>query len=465
MVFGIASAPTSLNPILATDATSERVNALLYAPLVQLDEQGRAAPGVVSWEQIDEHNYRLTLAGHLVRFVDGTTPNRDDLLATLRAARDRPASPHAATLKHVKKLSPEPGGRSVLVELSRPDPSFAEKLHIGLIPAKRPFESLARDPVGSGRYRFVQRDAQDNLVLQRRKDDLKVRFEVVPDPTMRALKMLRGEVDILQNDLPYELYTRLRLNSDIELHSASGTTFAYLGFNLEDELLADVRVRRAIAHAIDRPSIVRHLFREHADPTNTLLAPGHWAAATGLASYQYDPQQAMELLRQAGFSAQRPLRLVYKTSTDPFRLRVASALQAQLAEVGIELSLQSFEWGTFFGDIKAGRFQLYSLSWVGIRSPDIFRYVFHSASLPPQGANRGRYSNPRADALIEQAERLPPQQAQPLLFELQQLLHRDLVYVPLWHERNLLLSRGLGALQPTHNGSYDFLDAISLRYD
>ncbi len=97
-------------------------------------------------------------------------------------------------------------------------------------------------------------------------------------------------------------------------------------------------------------------------------------------------------------------RLQYKTSTDPVRIRIATVIQQQLADVGIDLQLLSYDWGTFYGDIKAGRFQMYSLAWVGIKTPDIFRYAFYSDSLPPEGANRGRLADARVDQLIEAAE-------------------------------------------------------------
>jgi len=90
-------------------------------------------------------------------------------------------------------------------------------------------------------------------------------------------------------------------------------------------------------------------------------------------------------------------------SFDPFRIRLATILQQQLAEAGIQVTVSSYDWGTFFGDIKAGRFQLYSLAWVGIKSPDIFRYAFHSDALPPAGANRGRFSDVQVDHLIDAA--------------------------------------------------------------
>jgi peptide/nickel transport system substrate-binding protein len=463
LVFAIATAPASLHPLHARDAASERINALLYAPLVAFDARNRPVPGQVSWQALSDIHYRLHLVPHPARFTDGSLPSIADVAATLRAAMDRAASPHATTLGHIRELAVH-DSLSLDVFLQRADPRFAGKLHLGLAPADRLAdpERLARNPVGNGRFDFVAWDAQQNLLLQRRTDGRKLRFEVVPDPTMRALKLMRGEVHLLQNDLPYEMYPMLAKRPGIELQTSPGTTFSYLGFNLADPVTGDIRVRQAIAHAIDRGAILRHLFQGYAVASNTLLTAEHWASPARLPSYQHDPDRARALLAQTGHGPDNPLHLSYKTSTDPFRLRVAAALQAQLAAVGIQLDIRSYEWGTFFADIKAGNFQLYSLSWVGIRSPDIFRYVFHSASQPPDGANRGRYASAWVDALIEQAERLPAAQAAPLYHRLQEGVHTDLVYVPLWHEHNLLLTRGLRHAMPRRDGSYGFLEQVSL---
>ena len=146
-------------------------------------------------------------------------------------------------------------------------------------------------------------------------------------------------------------------------------------------------------------------------------------------------------------------------STDPLRLRVATVIQQQLAQVGIEVEVRSYDWGTFYGDIKAGRFQMYSLAWVGIETPDIFRYVFHSESLPPEGANRGRYRDPEADRLIELAAGLGSLDAQaPVYREIQARLLDQLPYVPLWYEDHVLVRRnGVEDYELAADGNYDGL--------
>jgi peptide/nickel transport system substrate-binding protein len=231
---------------------------------------------------------------------------------------------------------------------------------------------------------------------------------------------------------------------------------------LADPTLARREVRAAIAHAIDREAIIRFLFGGRARVAESVLSPTHWAAATDLAPYAHDPALARDYLRRAGFSDERPLVLSYKTSTDPFRLRIAHVLQSQLAEAGIRLEIGSYDWGTFFGDIKAGRFQMYSLSWVGVSSPDILRYAFHSASTPPAGANRGRYRSVEVDRLIGLAESADPGSAAALYADVQRQLHRDLVYVPLWYEANVAVSRGLTGYAPGHDGNYLALNRVMM---
>jgi peptide/nickel transport system substrate-binding protein len=107
---------------------------------------------------------------------------------------------------------------------------------------------------------------------------------------------------------------------------------------------------------------------------------------------------------------------------------------------------------------------MYSLAWVGVNTPDILRYAFHSESIPPGGANRGQYRSSRIDRLIEQAERAAPDAAAELYAEIQRKVHQDLVYVPMWYESNVVASRGLEGYAPTHDGSYLALNAVRMSY-
>ena len=465
IVFAVSTAPGVLDPRLASDAASERANALLYDRLVALDERGRPRPAMAQWQQITPRHYRLSLLPQRAAFWDGSLPDAADVEATYRSILDPTlGSPHSSALAHVTDVLAV-ADDEIDFHLSRPDPGFASRLTIGIAPAQRlDGDELARKPLGSGSFAFVAWREDGGLLLRRRIDGQSIALVPVPDPTMRALKLLRGEAHLLQNDLPSELYGYLGGRPELDLLQRPGTTFAYIGFNLADPVLSDRRVRAAIAHAIDREAIIRHLFGGRAQAAESVLRPDHWAGVSDLSPYRYDPELARDYLRQAGYGRDQPLVLSYKTSTDPFRVRIAHVFQSQLAQVGIELKISSYDWGTFFGDIKAGRFQVYSLAWVGVNTPDILRYAFHSESLPPGGANRGRYRSPQTDRLIQQAEKAEPELAPALYAQVQQRVHHDLVYVPLWYESNVAASRGLDGYVPRHDGSYLALQEVRMAH-
>ncbi len=462
--FGLAVAPVNLDPRTATDAASERINRLIYARLIKYDEHARPVPSLATWRQLTPTHYRFFLGQHGRKFDDGTRLRADDVAATYRSVLDpASASPLRDGLSMIERIVPRDAD-TVDFYLNRPETLFPGYLTLGILPAEKiaarhPFH---RSPIGSGDFHLVSWERDGRLRLQRNSDRQRVSFEQVNDPTMRVLKLLRGEIDLLQGDLPPELLAYLQQRSEIEVQRVAGNTFAYVGFQLQDPVCARPEVRRAIALGIDRRAIVRHLFHGAARQASALLPPEHWAGNPRLAVIEPDPERARALLARAGYGADNRLQLSYKTSSDPLRLRIATILQQQLARIGVDLRIQSYDWGTLFGDIKAGRFQLYGLAWVGIESPDIFRYAFHSHSVPPAGANRGRYTDTLSDALIDQARAAPTSARQADLYRrLQRRLLERLPYVPLWHEDQYAASSArVRGYQVAANGSYDGLREI-----
>lgn len=459
--FGLANAPTNLDPRFATDATSDRINRLVYEQLVDFNDTFEPIPSLAKWEQVSPAHYRFHLDPHRATFHDGTLLTTQDVKATYDFILDpENASPHRGTLTMIDHVTVQ-SETTVDFHLNRPDSLFPSFLTIGILPAHliqtdHPFHS---HPVGSGPFVFMERQDETRLVLRRLNDQQRFEFLTVKEPTVRALKLLAGEIDMLQNDLPPELVTYLAKDSQLHVQRQPGTNFSYMGFNFDDPHTKQRLIRQALAYAIDREGIIQHVLGGGARPAQSLLPPYHWAGAQELRDYAHNPDQARSLLTQAGFSQSSPLRLTYKTSSDPFRVRLATILQHQLANVGIQVDLRSYDWGTFYGDIKAGRFQLYSLSWVGVKTPDIFRYVFHSDSIPPKGANRGRFQSPLADRLIDQAGSTQDLQEKKRLYQaLQAHLADELPYVPLWYEDHVFITRrGIDGFSISKDGNYDAL--------
>ncbi len=467
--FGLAAPPRNLDPRLATDAVSERVNRLLYRRLTELDARSLPVPGIARWERLSPTHYRFRLGEEGRAFSDGGRLDARDVAATYSSLLDPvSASPHRALLSLIGAIRTQ-GPDLVDFSLREPDPLFPAYLGIGILPADaieagHPFAERA---LGSGPFRYLDRPDPARLRLERIRDAQRVELVTVKDPNLRVMKLLRGEIQMLQNDLSPELIRFLqdsprgaRSGRKVRVETRPGVNFSYLGFNLTDPVLGRLAVRQALAHAIDREAIQRHLFRGRARTAEAVFPPDHWAGHPGLEAHAFDPGRARALLATLGYGANRPLELTLKTTSDPFRVRLATAIQAQAAQAGIHLAVRSHDWGTFFGDVKAGRFQLYALTWVGIRIPDIFRYAFHSDSVPPDGANRGRYHSVEADRLIERGRALSDLAQQADVYRLlQSRLHADLPYLPLWYEdQTAALRAEVSDYRLAADGNYDGLE-------
>ncbi len=457
--FGISSAPVTLDPLQATDATSSRINRLIYQTLVEFGKDDLPIPGIASWQQLSTQHYRFKLI-KTSYFHHGKKLTANDVKATYEAVLDkRHASPQRNIIAHIQRIEVI-DDNTIDFYLSRIDPLFPAFLTIGIVPA----DLLAKNhpfniqPVGSGPFRFSRWPFDGQLFLQRVSDGQQVEFLKVKDPTVRVLKLLHGELDIMQNNLPPEHIAYLKKQAGIHYSSSPGSNYTYLGFNLLDPVTGQRRLRKAIAYALDKNKIIQYALGNAAQSARGFFPPQHWLGAD-LKAYAYNPDRARMIMHSLGYSEHKPLELSYKTSSDPFRIRIASIIQSQLKKIYIDVDIRSYDWGTFYGDIKKGRFQLYSLTWVGIRTPDIFRYVFHSDSLPPGGANRGRLKDKQVDQFIEQAEQEPDLTKQAQLYrQLQQHLNELLPYISLWYEDNIVFYRqGIEGYQVSADGNYDGL--------
>lgn len=279
---GLAAAPITLDPRFATDATSARINRLLYARLVEFDDAARPVPGLARWQLLSPTHYRFRLGDSKRTFHNGTHLGARDVKATYESVLDPDTgSPHRNSLDMIERIEAVDDD-TVDFYLSHADPLFPGYLVIGILPADAlaAGRSFARDPLGSGPFRFLDWPAEGLLRLRRGADGQVFSFVQVSDSTVRVLKLLRGEIDLLQNDLPRELVRYLEKQSGVRVGHRAGSNFSYLGFNLHDAALRDIRVRRAIAYALDREAVVQYLFGGETRLANALLPPEHWAGNT-----------------------------------------------------------------------------------------------------------------------------------------------------------------------------------------
>lgn len=470
----VQASPDSLDDRLALSAIGQQIAQLITPGLVTFDDDSRPVPDLAqSFRALDSTTVEFVLRPSLT-FHDGTPLTARDVQATYTALlRRQIPSPRADRLDPVERIETL-GDRVVRFHLKAPYAPILAELGIGIVPAARAseIELQGRAPIGAGAFRFVSRPDEDHIELapfagyhagRPRISALHIR--VVRDETTRVLELLKGRADLVSNAVSPAVLPTLRAEPHLRVLTRPGTGFAYMAFNLRRGAVADARVRRAICHLLHIQPIVEHKFHGLAEPATGMLPASHWAYAP-TPGCTHDPARAAALLDAAGFPdpdgpGGRPrLSLSYKTSTDRFRKSLALVLKEQLEQGGIDVDLRALEFGTFFNDVRTGNFEIFTLKWVAVIEPDLLRWVFGSAHIPTAannfgGLNRGGYSNPRVDDLLERAARAPAAERKSLYAEALAIVDRELPYVPLWHESSVaVVSHRLEGFQPSAQGYF-----------
>ena len=469
----IESSPTNLDPRVGVDAQSERIDELMFDPLVKKDAHFNLQPDLAtSWDTPNP----LTYIFHLrtgVKFQNGQPFTARDVKWTLDSMLDHSilTSKYQAYRNVASIETPDP--RTVVIHMKQPDAALLWSLSdgaLGIVPYGSGSD-FQQHPIGTGPFRFVSQELDKEVVLERNPLSWqavpkisRLRFEVIPDQMTRALALRKGSADVASNALSPDMIWSMRNDKSLSVAESPGTIVQYLTFNLRDPHLRDSRVREAIAYAVNRPLIISTLLRGMARPADSLLPPNHWAYTDDVTRYDYNPQHAKQLLDDAGYKpGPNGIRfhLTMKTSNDGGARELAMTLQQQLRTVGIALDVRSFEFATFYADISHGSFGMYSLRWIGgNEDPDIFHYAFASESVPPHGANRGDYFNAQVDQLLRTAASESDQSKRRVLYvQVQQILAKEMPSLPLWFLDSVVIyNRRISGVEASQSGNFYFLE-------
>jgi peptide/nickel transport system substrate-binding protein len=473
----IESSPTNLDPRIGTDASSERIDSLIFDPLVRRDAKFGVEPALAaSWQTPNP----LTFIFHLragVRFSNGQPLTSRDVKWSLDTILNGTIpTVKTAAFKSWKSVdAPDP--LTVVVHLKTPDTNLLWNVCDGAF-GVMPYGSgrgFWRHPIGSGPFLFVSAHQDKDVILRRNPlywstapHIAGVRFMVVPDAITRALELQKGAADIESDAVPIDLLPALAKLPYLRVQNAPGTVLYYVIFNLRDHYLRDLRVREAIADAIDRPLIIKTLFDGGARLAASVLPPEHWAWTGNVERYPFDVAKANALLDAAGYRRGPDgirFHITMKSTTDESYRMLASVFQAQLAKIGIALDIRSFEFATFYADITKGAFQMAPSRWIGgNEAPEIFYYAYDTASFPPHGANRGFYSDPRVDALLHDAFTNQDRRAQIRDYQqVQQQIAHDLPVFYLWYADTVAVeNKRLSPLDQMPSGNFDFLRTVRI---
>jgi peptide/nickel transport system substrate-binding protein len=491
-----------IDPRYALASWEMRVSHLVAPGLIDLAERGlgptRGLAESIVREGDEARSYVATLRQGL-RFSDGSPVTSADVKYTFDSVLDpKLGSPYRKTWEQRLAAVEVIDERTVRFRLREPRADF--NIDFGIVSRRHaePLDALVRDAVtagrrpppfaparevvGAGPYKLESRSA-DAVTFVRNpfaeQPPATERFTVrtIRDDNSRVLALVGGSADAILNGGTPIVFETLEDNPKVSVLYGRSATISYIGFNNDDRILKDVRVRRAIALAIDRERLVAAKLRGKAQVASSPIDAQNPFFAPGLRAWSYDPAAAKRLLDEAGFpdpDGDGPLprfELTWKSSAMRFRVSLAQAMARQLADVGIAVDVRPFEFATFLDDVKKGNFQLFTLQLTDVVEPDMLFPLLHSTRIPSAanswgGQNRFRFRSGELDRLLERGAReTNPEKSRAIYAEAQRIIAEALPLLPLWHEDNVLaVSRRLtGVTAPLKTGRLEtFLAARKL---
>jgi peptide/nickel transport system substrate-binding protein len=453
----------TLDAHLAVDLPSFNVIYQVVETLFTLTPEGRIAPHLVERFSFSPDRRVLTLnLRRGIRFHDGTEFNAAAVRFNLeRLVSPELASPMAFLLRGRVTAIETPDPLTVRLHMPEPfSPILAHLTHgstgIQSPEAIRRLGAAYRDnPVGTGPYRF-DRWVRGQFVELVRNDNYwgtrpaieRLRFLAVPEAATRMALVETGQAHVALRVPPHDI-PRLQARPEINVVTTPSVRTIFLYFNLTRRPFDDVRVRRAINHAINREEIVNFVMGGIGRISDAPISPGVFGH-TRIGVYAHNPALARRLLAEAGFDARNPLRITLHSPTGRYfqDIQIAEVIQGQLRAVGVEARIVTLEWGAYVAAIRQPRerneIQVAMLGWgtvTGDADYGLFP-LFHSTQHAPGGFNLGFYSNPRLDRILEQARLATDPQARERLYRsAMQIIFDDAPWVFLHSEQQVTAVR------------------------
>jgi peptide/nickel transport system substrate-binding protein/oligopeptide transport system substrate-binding protein len=416
--------PRSLDPALSTDVPTGEVVALLFDNLTQFDADAQLNPGLArGWEtDATGRTYRFHLRQDAT-FQDGRAIKAGDVRASmLRALAPGVAGGRGWPLYPIRGARDYAAGKSnkidgiavpddstVVLTLEEPLNLFPKLLAMpvaAIVPTPTPPDFDQR-PIGSGPWKFVSWSHDDAIVLARnekywagspRSDTLRIR--IIPEPLTQAAEYEAGHLSVVE--VPLGETRRWEDLHGKELQRRPGLKDLYVAINTTRGPLKDVRVRRALNHAVDVATLLTTVYADRGVRAAGSLPPGIAGYDSTRQPYLYDPTQARRLLAEAGYPDGFPVKL-WRTQRAELA-RLAQSIQQNLAEVGIRAEIVERDASSARAAVRKGEADLFLTDWwADYPDPENFNYpLFHSRNKGP-GGNYAFLADPTLDSMIVRA--------------------------------------------------------------
>jgi peptide/nickel transport system substrate-binding protein len=460
--------PDQLNPLTFTSSPGYQAVHLMFRALAKRDSTLSAyAPDLATAWHVEPDSTLVIELRHDVKWEDGVPTTAEDVVYTIEMQRNpETASPRRPDVAAVRSVTAR-DSFTVAVKLDRTGLYTVNALlevvpvpkHLlsDVTPSKMKDSPFGRQPIGNGFYRFVSWTAGQRLLLQVNEhkpdgrasiDRIIMRF--IPDINAAVTELLTGEGDLIPKLSP-SLTKNITASKNAKVYHGPRVRPAWIAWNTRKAPGNDVKVRRAISMAIDRDAITKALFGNVGEAATSPIPSVLREHTPSVRPLTYDTVAARKLLEEDGWRDTngdhivdrngQPLHIdVDFISSDQTRRDVLVAMQSMLLKIGVDLAPHAYESTTWVGRLKAGDYTASFWGWgwgPGVAGPNA-EAVFHSRSIPPNGANFAAYRNARVDALIDSTLVITDTaRARGVWSELEQILIDDAVYAPIYLDPEL----------------------------
>jgi peptide/nickel transport system substrate-binding protein len=478
----------------SVDAASERVRTLMFNSLVKKDAKFDYVPELAATIQRSEDGLAFTFVlRDGVTFHDGRSFTSADakytldtvLASTFAKAASFFEGSGAGKKAYISSVE-APDSHTLVIHLNRQWTGLLPNLvPIAMIP-KDSYESQKTHPLGTGPFKFKSYDQSQQVVDLEANPNYwdgapnipALRVRVISDSNALQAELRSGRVDIspLPTSLSPDAIKTLEQDPKLTVHQFEGSNLNLLTFNTKEAPLDNIKVRQAIAYAIDRESMIRDLVLGQGKIAHSILPEASWAYTPGQ-TYHYDPAAAKKLLDEAGFrdpDGDGPQMRFAKPIV--FRISGSSGAARQysgvifnyLKEVGVPVSIETSELNTLFDLLRRGQFQMTYGQWVGGNQDPIFYHdLFATTEIPTEtraARNRSRYSNPELDRILDEATNTYDHAiAAPLYAKAQEIISRDVPVFPLWYQANMVIAKKtVGNIHVDASGDWGFVKGLTV---
>jgi extracellular solute-binding protein family 5 len=458
----------TLDPQKATDSVSRSIIKLINQTLVYIDNEGNIVPELA--QEITKVSPKETLIKikNDIKFSNGETLTIDDVLFSLERAK---ASPKMSQDLYMIESFEKVDDRTLKINTLYDAGNLLHKLASGgvAIINKKAFEKDENNIVGTGMFKLKEWVAGEKLVLERNEffkdsksniDTLVVKF--VPEANSRMIMLETGEIDLARDLLPLD-FKKISEDTKFTTVEIETPSNMFLGFDLRNELLADKRVRQAIAYAINNEDLVKTVFNGSASVATSpvpKITTGHNENSN---NYPQNIEKAKQLLAEAGYPNGFNIELF--VSEDNQRIDMAVIIQDNLKKIGINAEIKTFQWAAYVSTIENPNIikPLFIMSWnISNDDPDEVLYPLYHSSQIDAHTNVIFYKNEKFDNLISEARETTDKEKRMKLYEeAQDIIQEDLPhYTLVYPKQNFAYKASIKNIKYNKRAYLDFQDTI-----